>query len=105
MNKLETVDQESDLLELENENETTEEDLVDSSEGTLSEDELYERIQGNGRQTKEVVITRLEEGQYFGAYSLLNEDEPRPVSVFAAKALEVIEINQAAYRLMLRFHQ
>ena len=66
---------------------------------------MLERIQGNNRKVKEVLITNLEEGQYFGAYSLLNEDEPRPVSVFATKALEAIEISRVAYNHMIRSHE
>ena len=49
-------------LELENENETTEQDYVNSTERTLSDDALIERIQGNSKFSKEVLITHLEEG-------------------------------------------
>ena len=99
------MSQGSSLKEIENENLTTEHESVDSTERTLSEEDLLERIQGSSRKIKEVLITNLEEGQYFGAYSLLNEDKPRPVSVFATKALEVIEVSAAAYNHMMRSHE
>ena len=36
---------------------------------------------------------------------MLNEGEDRPVSVFATKELEVMEIDEAAYKHMLRSHE
>ena len=63
-----------------------------SSNYTMSEESL-----NLGRDTKgnltEHLLTQLEEGQYFGAYSLLDENKRRPVSIYAAKILHLIEID------------
>ena len=40
----------------------------------------------------EHILTKLEEGQFFGAYSLF-EERKRPVTVHADKVLHVIEVD------------
>ena len=74
-----------------------------SSNTTLSENGLLDEITAGSKKV-ETFLTYLEEGQYFGAYNLLNENTTRPVSVYAAKLVEVIEVDINAFRGMIRFH-
>ena len=73
-------------------------------ESTLDADDLLYQNAKQGMVTEQHIVN-LEEGQYFGAYSLVNDLRTRPVSIYAAKSLHLMEISHETYKHLLRFHR
>ena len=71
----------------------------------MSVESLDLSVDKEGAPTEQL-LCRLEEGQYFGEISLLDETDKttRPTSIIAAKDLHLIEINRKAWTKVLRMN-